>query len=42
MIVWAIADRILPFIGLCTVVFWTVKLTLRLTRIGRRTFGDGR
>jgi hypothetical protein len=32
MIVWAVADRALDIIGLGTVIYWTVKLTIRVTR----------
>ncbi len=32
MIVWAIADRLLDLIGLATLLYWTVRLTLKLSR----------
>lgn len=36
MFVWAVADRALDLIGLGTVIYWTVKGTLWVSRrIGR-------
>lgn len=32
MVVWAVADRFLDIVGLGTLLFWTVKGTLWLTR----------
>lgn len=32
MIVWAVADRFLDLVGLGTLLYWTVRATLWLTR----------
>lgn len=43
MIVWAVADRVLPMIGLGTVIYFTVRLTLWAVRRRagfRRSSGD--
>ncbi len=36
MFVWDVADRALDMIGLGTVIYWTVKGTLWVSRRGRR------
>lgn len=32
MVVWAIADRALDIIGLCSLLYWTVRGTLWVNR----------
>lgn len=32
MFVWAVADRFLDIVGLLTLLYWTVKITLGLSR----------
>ncbi len=34
MFVWAIADRLLDMIGLFSLLYWTIKATLWVTRRG--------
>ena len=36
MLVLAIADRFLEVIGLLTVIYWTIRITLRLARGPKR------
>lgn len=35
MVVWAIADRLLDLIGLGTLIYWTVRITLKLAGLRR-------